>query len=170
MAHGNRNSKRHLRLASNLRNAARVLEANTPARTRIVKRAALLPWLVGGPLAAPALAVGGPALVLHICLVLYSQLTALTVICSRNTRLPVCIVISLLITREVFMLTRAECREHAAQCIAWARRKPVHRSKLIKTARAWLRLAGQMDQIYGVEAEERAGSDESSITAARRQS
>jgi hypothetical protein len=67
------------------------------------------------------------------------------------------------------MLTRAECREHAAQCIAWARRKPVHRSKLIKTARAWLRLAGQMDQIYGVEAEERAGSDESSITAARRQ-
>jgi hypothetical protein len=43
----------------------------------------------------------------------------------------------------------AECRKNAAQCVAEARKKSRHRTDLIKLARAWLRLARQMERIAG---------------------
>ena len=47
------------------------------------------------------------------------------------------------------MLTGADCREYAEQCIAEARQKTPHRATLIKIAQAWLRLADQLDELLG---------------------
>jgi hypothetical protein len=45
------------------------------------------------------------------------------------------------------MLLGAECRWLAAQCVVDARKSSRHRSDLFRLARAWVKLARQMDRM-----------------------